>query len=186
MRLIKRLLFQHFYSGRFGEKPQLVVIHIAQGTREQVSATFRNEEKSSHYLVNTDGSIWQFVKEEDTSWAQGKVLNPKSEIVKAYKKNPNPICISVEHEGTDNINEVQYVASAELIKDICSRWGIPLDRTHIIGHREIRNDKSCPAGISIERLIELAQKEPEIEVKRDLLTRLLALYQRLLEILKSG
>ncbi|OBG21469.1 hypothetical protein A5768_02510 [Mycolicibacterium fortuitum] len=47
------------------------------------------------------------------------------------------------------MTEVQYAASMALVKDICGRYSIPLDRVHIIGHNEAdpRNPHPlCPTG----------------------------------------
>lgn len=52
-----------------------------------------------------------------------------------------------------------YAASAELIAGICARWGIPVDRQHIIRHSDIRADKSCPGHkVDLERLIAMARQ----------------------------
>jgi len=34
--------------------------------------------------------------------------------------------------------------SARLVTEICNRWSIPIDRDHVIGHREIYARKTCP------------------------------------------
>jgi hypothetical protein len=37
--------------------------------------------------------------------------------------------------------------SANLIREICQRWQIPIDRNHIVGHFEIFSKKpNCPAS----------------------------------------
>ena len=164
MEIIKKLVSK-FTKGRNGKKPFLVVIHIAVGTKEQVYSTFKYEEKSSHYLVNRDGSVWQFVDEKDTAWTQGIVNKPSSEMVVRYlsanpNANINEICISIEHEGYSLINDIQYQTSAKLIRDICERNNIPIDNKHIIGHRQIAAYKRCPDLIDIERLIHLAFSKP--------------------------
>ena len=161
-----------FENGR--KEPILgVCIHIAQGTAQQTYQTFQNEQKSSHYLVTNTGKVWQFVKEEDTAWAQGIKNNPSAQIVlDRIDKNPNSYLISIEHEGKDDISYVQYSASALLLYEICSQWNIPLDRTHIIRHNEINKGKTCPAKISVEELIRQAKLyaplplEPEFWLKR--------------------
>ena len=144
-----------------------VCIHITEGTKEQTLNAFRTEEKSSHYLVTQEGEVWQFVEEFNTAWSQGIVRNPSAQIVLDRPNiNPNAYLISIEHEGKDDISELQYNISAQLLYDICSRRKIPLNRTHIIRHNEINKGKTCPAKISVEKLIELAKsfepKPPEV------------------------
>ena len=40
-----------------------------------------------------------------------------------------------------------------LIAEIAARWEIPLDREHVIGHREMFAAKDCPGNLDVERLI---------------------------------
>jgi hypothetical protein len=42
---------------------------------------------------------------------------------------------------------------------VCTRWSIPIDRQHVIGHREIYGRKTCPNGVvDLDRLITLARQ----------------------------
>lgn len=142
------------------ENPVLIVIHITEGLRNSVYQTFMTEPKSTHFLVNKDGTIWQFVRSSDTAWGNGVVDQPTSELVLTKKGNPNDYSISIEHEGfsTSDINDAQYAASVRLVKYLSARWNIPLDRTHIIRHEEITGYKSCPGKVSVEKIIRLARK----------------------------
>jgi N-acetyl-anhydromuramyl-L-alanine amidase AmpD len=75
--------------------------------------------------------------------------------------NPNFYTIGIEHEGYDGnkLTAVQMQTSAELIAAIAKRWGIPLDRKHVIQHHEIRRSKTCPgSGVDIDQLISLAKQ----------------------------
>lgn len=56
--------------------------------------------------------------------------------------------IGIEHEGqaTDVWTESLKAASAAMVRDVCARWQIPIDRDHIIGHYQVRASKpNCPA-----------------------------------------
>ena len=81
---------------------------------------------SAHYAVGTN-EIHQYVKEEDTAWHAG-----------VYAMNRRSI--GIEHRGGPDlpIDEGTYKNSAELLKDICSRHNIKLDREHIILHKEVK------------------------------------------------
>ena len=53
----------------------------------------------------------------------------------------NEESVGIEHEGYVEAgrqwySEAQYRASARLVRDIAQRHGIPLDRSHILGHGE--------------------------------------------------
>ncbi|HNG96163.1 MAG TPA: peptidoglycan recognition family protein, partial [Acidobacteriota bacterium] len=90
----------------------------------------------------------------------GRVSNPTWKGIKS-KVNPNLYTIGIEHEGKAHTlwSDAMYQASANLIKEICQRWKIPIDRAHVVGHREIYSGKTCPGSeVSFEKLIQLAQK----------------------------
>jgi len=131
-------------------KSEIIVVHIMAGSLSGTDAWFANPKSqvSSHYGVGTNGEIHQYVKEEDTAWANGRVSNPTSKIVKQKGGNPNSYSISIENEGNDlsQASKTHLETLKALIDDICTRNGIPNDREHIIGHYEIYDLKpNCPS-----------------------------------------
>jgi N-acetylmuramoyl-L-alanine amidase len=51
-----------------------------------------------------------------------------------------------------------YHASAVLIRDLCTRWSIPIDRDHVIAHHEIYAMKPCPGpSADLDRLVCMAR-----------------------------
>lgn len=145
-----------------GVLPDCIAIHIAEGNKASVVAAFKdpNYQKSSHFLVNRDGSITQFVSTGKVAYCQGNVDNPVNELVLARKLNPNSYVLSIEHEGfaTEDITPAQYATTAKLCKFLHDKWAVPLDRTHIFGHREVFSPKSCPGKINVEKIVQLARK----------------------------
>jgi N-acetylmuramoyl-L-alanine amidase len=133
-------LSPNFKQGRNGYKPEIIVIHIMQGTLESTDAWFANpaSQVSSHYGVGLNGEVHQYVKEEDQAWTQGYHDGATFKLHKP-NVNPNVYCVSIEHEGQDLAKgtEDQLKATTELIRAIATRWNIPLDRDHIIGHYEV-------------------------------------------------
>ena len=145
-----------------------IVVHVAEGNLEQTYSTFQNEEKSSHYFVTKKGDVYRFVDEGDVAFHAGLVVRPTAPLVLERKGiNPNFFSVGIENEGHgEDFTAEQYSANATLIADISKRYGIPLDRKHIIGHREIRADKTCPGKVSLENLIALASTTSDIcEIK---------------------
>lgn len=139
----------NFWIGRKGYKPELVVIHIMDGTLFGTDAWFANpaSQVSAHYGIGKSGEIHQYVKEEDAAWHAGRVDAPSSKLIKT-NVNPNLYTIGIEHEGKpeDKWTDAMKQASALLICDICQHWQIPIDRNHIIGHYEIYSKKpNCPS-----------------------------------------
>ncbi|MBI4137020.1 N-acetylmuramoyl-L-alanine amidase [Candidatus Roizmanbacteria bacterium] len=187
-----------------------VVLHITEGTVESTINWFRSVESgvSAHYLVGKDGQVYQFVREEDIAWSNGRINKPSWNLL-PKDQNGNTHTISVEHEGysTDVWPEKQKQASADLIKDICVRNNLPIDREHIVGHYQIDkiNRPDCPAKDKkiIDELILLAnqpaettQTQPEStqelpkttqeSVKLGIIERLIELYKELIRLLSGG
>lgn len=152
----------NFWVGRKGYRPEGVVIHIMDGTLVGTDSWFANPASlvSAHYGIGRTGEVHQYVKEEDTAWHAGRVDAPAWKLIKP-NINPNLYTVGIEHEGKpdDVWTDAMKQSSAELIREICKRWQIPIDRTHIIGHFEIFSKKpNCPASNKqiIDELVALA------------------------------
>ena len=171
------------FNSRGGSIVDTVVIHCTDGTFPGDLGWLRNtaSQVSSHYLVAPNGDIHQLVAEKDRAWCNGRVDKPtaklKKNMVGGYV-NPNDYTVSIEvsTRATDGIPVVQREALKALVKDICTRNGIPVDRDHIWGHKEIYSLKTCPGTISVDMLVkDLAPAEDKEAIKqqiRDLLAKL--------------
>ena len=173
MEIKQKLISVNFEKGRGGQHPQIIVEHIIGlpgVTAESAYQHFSNpaSEVSAHYIIKRTGEIWQCVKDEDTSWGAGSVsyqngaaIPPTNFIAREHWKKGgriNQIALSIENEGSENedITETQYKANAELIKELSRKFNIPVDSTHICGHREIKKFKLCPGHLSVGKIISLA------------------------------
>lgn len=108
-----------------------IIIHITQGSWASALNWFQNPRAgaSTHYTVrSSDGYLGQSVAEKDIGWHAGNW---------SY----NQTSIGIEHEGYVSnpkwFTEAMYDASARLSAYLVNKYGIPLDRAHIIGHNEI-------------------------------------------------
>ncbi|MFJ9118547.1 N-acetylmuramoyl-L-alanine amidase [Streptomyces sp. NPDC102394] len=108
-----------------------VIIHVTQETYADTLAIFQNPKKavSAHYLVRSaDGHVAQCVREKDIAWHAGNW-------------DYNTRSIGIEHEGWVDkpayFTDALYEQSAKLTAAVCSKYGIPKDRAHIIGHYEV-------------------------------------------------
>ena len=160
MQVIQDLLPINFQSGRKGPyPPDCICIHVTEGNAESVRAWFKDPASSvsSHYLTTKKGAVYQFVRESDTAWANGRVDHPTSQLVQARAGvNPNWWTISIENEGSghEELTTPQRKVLYELIQDIQSRnHRITTDRVHILGHREIYSLKTCPGAIDVDRIV---------------------------------
>ena len=151
------------YAVGRSQVPDCIVIHVAEASKAGVIADFTDPtyQKSSHFLVNQDGSITQFVSTANQAFGNGIVDNPTSELLlQRPGVNPNEWTVSIEHEGfaVDDFTEAQYATTTRLVKYLHDKWNIPLDSTHVIRHREINGEKPCPGIVDVERIIRGARQ----------------------------
>lgn len=108
-----------------------VIVHVTQGSYSGTISWFQNPSAkvSAHYVLrSSDGAITQMVREKDIAWHAGNwTYNTQS--------------IGLEHEGWVDqctwFTDAMYRASAALTRNIALKYGIPMDRSHIIGHNEV-------------------------------------------------
>jgi N-acetyl-anhydromuramyl-L-alanine amidase AmpD len=108
-----------------------IIVHITQGSWAGAINWFQdpNARVSVHYTVrSSDGAVGQSVLEKDIAWHAGNW---------SY----NQTSIGIEHEGFVSdpnwFTEAMYHSSAQLVAYLVNKYGIPIDRTHIIGHNEV-------------------------------------------------
>ena len=152
----------NYSRGRHGYRPEAIVVHIMEGTLSGTDAWFRNRDSgvSAHYGIGLTGEVHQYVHEADAAWHAGRKSSDAPWALLKSGVNPNRYTIGIEHEGyaDDAWSDAMLAASARLIKEVALRWGIPIDRRHVIGHREIYTVKTCPGrGVSLPRLVREAK-----------------------------
>lgn len=157
---------QNFRRGRGAYHPLAIVVHLAvdkpDKSLHEVDDWFRNPAAivSAHYGISQTGEVHQYVKDEDTAYHAGRVDHPTWLPVILGGVNPNNFTIGIEHEGDEKtVWTAEMVdASATLIATLCHKWSIPIDRFHIVGHREIYAVKTCPGPLCpLDKIVELAR-----------------------------
>jgi N-acetyl-anhydromuramyl-L-alanine amidase AmpD len=116
-------------SNRTRRTIDAIVVHATEGhfvgsVRWLEQARSRG---SAHFVVSRAGQIVQLVPVTDVAWHSGNA-------------RWNLHSIGIEHEGWTSrggFTLAEYRASAELVAYLAHRWGIPLDRRHIVGHDEV-------------------------------------------------
>jgi hypothetical protein len=109
-----------------------IVIHDTEATWQTTLDLVQDPTYVSwHYsLRSSDGHIAQHLRTKDVGWHAGNwYVNAKS--------------IGLEHEGfliepDAWYTEAMYRASSRLVRYLCRRFDIPLDRHHIIGHDQVQ------------------------------------------------
>jgi glycosyltransferase involved in cell wall biosynthesis len=163
--MVKRLSTPNCSAGRDGHIPRGIVVHTTEGSFYSAVEWFSQSSSgvSAHYLVGLDGRVAQFVEEQDAAWHASRIHNPTTPLL--TDANPSLYTIGIEFEDQGDPHGVQrsdeqYRAGAELIHSIARRWGLPIDRHHVVRHSEIYSLKSCPGNMDVERLIREARAVP--------------------------
>jgi len=122
-----------------------IVIHTMVGTWQAAAARFDNptSKVSAHYGVKLDGGLIHWLEEYNTAYHAGNyAMNQRS--------------IGIEHEDGGDYNgvrpDVLYTTSANLVRDICKFYNIPIDRQHILKHSEVIAT-GCPDALDIDRIV---------------------------------
>ncbi|GGU56809.1 amidase [Streptomyces daghestanicus] len=133
--------YEEFGDGDYGnhdlgdrpasQRIRYIVVHDTEGAWDGVLNMVRDPTYVSwHYtLRSTDGHIAQHVRTRDVAWHAGNwYVNAGS--------------IGLEHEGflaapDAWYTEAMYRSSARLVTYLAKRYGIPLDRQHVLGHDNV-------------------------------------------------
>ncbi len=136
----------YYTAGRGGHTVDHITLHIMAGTLAGTDSHFNNPNltspASAHYGIGADGSIHQYVAENNTAWSDGNALS-------------NATGISIEHQGGlagIPCTRACMDASAQLCADIARRYRwkrmehIDSDAGNIYLHREVRGSThtTCP------------------------------------------
>lgn len=148
------------YNGRNGYTITHITLHIMVGHLAGTDSVFNHPGgASAHYGIGADGTIHQYVNENDGSWSDANYASNNSTI-------------SIEHEGGKNgipCTKACMDASAQLCADIARRQGwTHLQHNGLTGniwlHREIpgTDHAGCPDlapnGLDIQYVINKANQ----------------------------
>ncbi len=146
--------------GRRGQTIRGFVIHRPEGSFESAESWIMSPKSqvSYHDMIDTDGTITNFVMPKNTAWHAGLVKDGTADILK-YGPNPNFYTIGISLAGfaKDEPTQAQITACAKLISTYAENFNIQLDNNTIIPHHDIRADKLCPGvNVSIQTILYLA------------------------------
>ncbi|MGW5663636.1 N-acetylmuramoyl-L-alanine amidase [Streptomyces sp. NPDC003758] len=131
-----------------------VVVHVTQGGYSSAVKAFQDpgHGAAAHYIVRRDGRVTQMIRELDVAFHAGN-------------REYNERSVGIEHEGfverASSFTDAMYAASARLTAAVCGRYGIPVDREHIIGHAQVPGTDHTDPGPhwDWERYMRLARRE---------------------------
>ncbi len=115
-----------------GDAIKYIVIHDTESSYDSALSEFQDASSyaSAHYLIRSgDGLVTQMVPDKDIAWHAGN-------------KYVNMHSIGIEHEGyavkgASWYTTSEYESSAALVKYLAAKYGVPLDRQHVIGHDDV-------------------------------------------------
>lgn len=139
---------KNFWPGRGQAKPLAIVEGRLPASLAEIFEIFDGKPNrngvsykvSAHYAIGRDGRVWQFVQDEDTAWANGVTNQPDPNLDWLHTtSNPNLVTLAIGYEGTldEALSEAQYAAALALHRQLITRWQIPPDSQHIVGHDKL-------------------------------------------------
>ncbi len=158
MEIEKHLITKHF-TATPTRKTHIVLHWSTTKTLEQIYNTFMGARKASaHYGIGEDGTIWQFVEDKYIAW---------------HASEANTFAIGIEHCGGYPISSGQRArptvacqrakptvacmdASAELVKYLSTKYGIPVTNEFIKPHN-FYDATACPGSLDINYIISQAK-----------------------------
>lgn len=147
-------------GSRNGIKIDRIVIHHNATTNKDIAMNTwvkgAHANTSAHYEV-TPTEIIGCVGEQYSAWHCGGTGGAD----KPKMSNPNQRSIGIENVNSSgapswSVDHRTIVNTAKLVADICKRYGIPLDRQHVLGHKEV-TATACPGGINVDEVVSLAK-----------------------------
>jgi hypothetical protein len=119
-------------GGTASMKIRYIIIHDTEGSYSSAIATFQNPTSyvSANYVVNSStGAVAEMVRPGNVSWGAGNWYI-------------NMHAINIENEGfaaqgATWYTLAEYQSSALLVRYLAARYGIPLNREHILGHEDL-------------------------------------------------
>lgn len=113
-----------------------IAIHDIEGNALAALSVFQdpNSGASIQYVIDSDGTIYQTLRETDIGYHVGN-----------YWYNQHSI--GIEHAGYDATgyrwyNATEYLASAKLVAYLLQKYHLPLDRAHVVAHGTVPSPSS--------------------------------------------
>lgn len=146
-------------SSRNGAAIQYIVLHhMASTSFSGVLSLWSTgaKEGSANYAISNEGEVVGVVPEGLRSWS----LSSATWDAKA-------ITFEIENAsagGSWPVSSAAHEATAKVVADLARRYGIPLDRNRVLGHREVYTRygasyaTACPGGLDIDWIVSRARQ----------------------------
>lgn len=124
--------------GRYGTAAvQALFTNVLDWEAHPYYASIRGLQVSSHFYIERNGTLWQFVSCDDRAWHAGQSHY-------RGRDNCNDDSVGIELEGLEGLGfeTVQYQRLAQLLADLAARY--PL--AYIAGHEHIAPGRKADPG----------------------------------------
>lgn len=119
-----------------GADIRAIVIHADAATNAAGTISWIQSPMSGvsyHYLVDRDGTVYQFVEDERKGWHAGR-----SAWEDVTDVNPVSLGVSFSNDQQgEAFTEEALAAGAELCAQLCKTYHIPIDATHLTTHAAV-------------------------------------------------
>jgi hypothetical protein len=149
--VIQRLAASGNYA--FGRRLPIsrITFHHIAGDAPAAISRFQTAgvQVSAHYVIGSDGTIYQCVDEMNTAYCDGNA-------------DSNARTISIEHAGgiaSVPYTDAMYAASANLVRYLIGKYGITDFQRHcdVIDKTAYPGGTACPGLLDVDRIIKAAQ-----------------------------
>lgn len=139
----------HFSRPALRAPVDRIILHHTGGTTTGGAfSTLLNAGLSYHYLIN-ENDIHNLVSEQGVAHHAGNwAMNQRSIGISAVNATGAPNWL---------VSAITQERMAQLIAEICTRRNIPINRNHILAHRQI-SATSCPGGLAIDWVVNRARE----------------------------
>ena len=149
-------------------RPRVLVLHTPEEAADDIEVTpyyFQrpNLGASTHYYADNDGDLYQMVPEPNGAIANGVLGKPYPEGTdSAISLNYQSLSIEIEGYAA-SIGQTmprggpQWRTVVAWVANRAKKHGIPIQRSRIIGHYEVANNRSDPGTLDIAAIVEDAQ-----------------------------
>lgn len=149
---VNKLDIVHPNKGRGGASPEIIVLHVQEGTND-LPSFFRSSGDDSTIWCKQDGTLVRMEQDTDSAWTNGYMTEPIDHanphiqsLVNRGVTNSNNYSLTVEHQGyaANQFTDAAIEATAKMCAYWMSKYGWTDVDTRIVGHYQIGEHKNCP------------------------------------------
>jgi N-acetylmuramoyl-L-alanine amidase len=137
-----RHLSPNFGTRRDGLRPTLIVLHYTEMSDAEAALArlcAPEAQVSSHYLIGSDGRLWQLVDEAARAWHAGAgAWRGQGDV------NSRSVGIEIDNDGRSPFTEPQMRALETLLPAIMTRWRIA--PAGVIAHSDLAPERKTDPG----------------------------------------